>query len=113
MKIGIDLMGGDFAPLEALKGIAAYLQQGTASVVMVGDEEQVIPLMKSEGIDLSACPLEHAPEVIGMHEHPTRALKEKPRSSISVGFGLLAQGGIDAFVSAGNTGAMLVGSVYS
>ncbi|HOA38412.1 MAG TPA: phosphate acyltransferase PlsX, partial [Flavihumibacter sp.] len=55
----------------------------------------------------------HAPQVIGMHEHPTKALKEKQQSSIAVGFYFLAQGKIDAFISAGNTGAMLVGSLYS
>jgi glycerol-3-phosphate acyltransferase PlsX len=55
----------------------------------------------------------HAPQVIGMHEHPTRALKEKQQSSIAVGFHLLASGKMDAFISAGNTGAMLVGSLYS
>jgi glycerol-3-phosphate acyltransferase PlsX len=55
----------------------------------------------------------HAPEVIGMHEHPTKALKEKTKSSIAVGFYLLASGKTDAFISAGNTGAMLVGSIYS
>jgi glycerol-3-phosphate acyltransferase PlsX len=55
----------------------------------------------------------HAPQVIGMHEHPTKALKEKQQSSIAIGFGLLAAGKMDAFISAGNTGAMLVGALYS
>ena len=55
----------------------------------------------------------HAPQVIEMHEHPTRALKEKQKSSIAVGFQLLATNQIDAFISAGNTGAMLVGSLYN
>jgi glycerol-3-phosphate acyltransferase PlsX len=55
----------------------------------------------------------HAPEVIGYHEHPTKALKEKQRSSIAIGFHLLATGKIDAFISAGNTGAMLVGAMFT
>jgi glycerol-3-phosphate acyltransferase PlsX len=55
----------------------------------------------------------HTPEVIGYHEHPVKALKEKQQSSIAVGFGLLARGKADAFLSAGNTGAMLVGSMFS
>ena len=54
-----------------------------------------------------------APEVIGYHEHPTKALKEKPNSSIAIGFRYLAEGKIDAFLSAGNTGAMLVGAMFS
>ncbi|HMX37528.1 MAG TPA: phosphate acyltransferase PlsX, partial [Ferruginibacter sp.] len=55
----------------------------------------------------------HAAQVIGMHEHPTRALKEKQQSSIAIGFHLLATGKTDAFISAGNTGAMMVGSLFS
>jgi glycerol-3-phosphate acyltransferase PlsX len=55
----------------------------------------------------------HAEQVIGMHEHPTKALKEKQQSSIAIGFHLLASGKIDAFISAGNTGAMLVGALFS
>jgi glycerol-3-phosphate acyltransferase PlsX len=57
--------------------------------------------------------LVHAPEVIGYHEHPTKALKEKQRSSIAIGFHLLSTGKIDAFISAGNTGAMLVGAMFT
>jgi phosphate acyltransferase len=112
MKIGIDMMGGDFAPEETIKGIQQYVQEGTASLVLVGDEEKIIPLLADQSFS-SSCTVVHAPQVIGMHEHPTRALKEKPKSSISIGFQLLATGRIDAFISAGNTGAMLVGSLYS
>ena len=113
MKIGIDMMGGDFAPLEALKGIQQYFEDKNAHVVMIGDEHQIKPLLSQFSLPETAYTLVHAPEVIGMHEHPTRALKEKQRSSIAVGFYLLAKGDIDAFISAGNTGAMLVGALYS
>jgi glycerol-3-phosphate acyltransferase PlsX len=112
MKIGIDMMGGDFAPEEAIKGIQQYVQEGTASLVLVGDEEKINPLLAHQSFS-SSCTVVHTPQVIGMHEHPTRALKEKPKSSISIGFQLLATSQIDAFISAGNTGAMLVGSLYS
>jgi glycerol-3-phosphate acyltransferase PlsX len=105
-------MGGDFAPEEAIKGIQQYVQEGTASLVLVGDEEKINPLLAHQSFS-SSCTVVHAPQVIGMHEHPTRALKEKPKSSISIGFQLLATSQIDAFISAGNTGAMLVGSLYS
>jgi glycerol-3-phosphate acyltransferase PlsX len=113
MKIGIDMMGGDFAPLEALKGIQQYLEKGEAELVMIGDEEKINPLLSEHQLPFAACKLIHASEVIGMHEHPTKALKEKQQSSIAVGFQLLATGRIDAFISAGNTGAMLVGSLYA
>src|SRR5215211_4454217 len=115
MKIGIDMMGGDFAPLEAIKGIQQYFseKEGKAHLVLLGDEEQVIPLLKEHALPAGSYTSMHAPQVIGMHEHPTKALKEKQKSSIAVGFYLLAKNEIDAFISAGNTGAMLVGSLYS
>lgn len=112
MKIGIDMMGGDFAPLEALKGIQQYAEEGKAQIVMIGDEEKINSLLPQFSLP-AACSVVHAPQVIDMHESPTKALKEKRHSSISIGFHLLATEKIDAFISAGNTGAMLVGSLYS
>ncbi|HZF64100.1 MAG TPA: phosphate acyltransferase PlsX [Chitinophagaceae bacterium] len=114
MKIGIDMMGGDFAPLEAIKGIQQFLthKEKRAELVLIGDESQLFQLQQ-EYSRSSSVDIVHAPELIDMHEHPTKALKEKPRSSISIGFHLLASGKTDAFISAGNTGAMLVGSLYS
>jgi phosphate acyltransferase len=115
MKIGIDIMGGDFAPLEALKGIQSYLSENTqpAHLFLIGNEEVLQPLILEFSLPANAITLVHAPQVIDMHEHPTRALKEKQKSSIAIGFHLLASGKTDAFISAGNTGAMLVGSLYS
>ncbi len=113
MKIGIDMMGGDFAPQEALNGVAEYLSEAAGHLVLFGDEGQILPLLESFSLLPERYTIVHAPEVIGMHEHPTKALKEKQHSSISVGFKHLATEEIDAFVSAGNTGAMLVGSLYS
>ena len=115
MKIGIDIMGGDFAPLEAIKGIQQYLQEkeGKAHLYLLGDEEEIAPLATEHSLSSNDYTIVHAPQVIGMHEHPTKALKEKQKSSIAVGFYMLANEKIDAFISAGNTGAMLVGSLYS
>ncbi|HYO21134.1 MAG TPA: phosphate acyltransferase PlsX [Flavisolibacter sp.] len=115
MKIGIDMMGGDFAPLEAIKGIQDYLNEAAqaAHVVLIGDEERVNPLLTEHRLPQGSYTVVHAPQVIDMHEHPTKALKEKKQSSIAIGFGLLASSKTDAFVSAGNTGAMLVGSLYA
>jgi len=115
MKIGIDMMGGDFAPLEAIKGIQQYVQQKEqrAHLVLLGDAEQISSLAAEYAVPAEEYTIVHAPQVIGMHEHPTRALKEKQKSSIAVGFYLLAKSEIEAFISAGNTGAMLVGSLYS
>jgi glycerol-3-phosphate acyltransferase PlsX len=115
MNIGLDMMGGDFSPLEVVKGIQLYLKesQHPATLWLVGDENQIQPLLQSHSIPSSSVKVVHASQVIGMNEHPTRALKEKQQSSIAVGFQLLATGQMDAFISAGNTGAMLVGALYS
>lgn len=115
MNIGIDMMGGDFAPAEAVKGVRLFLSGSSApaTLFLFGDEKQVADLVKSEGIPADRITIVPTTQVIEMHEHPTRALKEKQQSSISVGFHYLATGKIDAFISAGNTGAMLVGTMYS
>jgi glycerol-3-phosphate acyltransferase PlsX len=115
MNICLDMMGGDHAPLEAIKGIREYLSAPAAEVnlLLTGDESQLKQLAGEHQIDTSRIQFIHAPEVIGYHEHPTKALKEKTRSSISIGFQLLASGKADAFISAGNTGAMLVGALFS
>lgn len=116
MNIAFDMMGGDFAPLEAVKGLQIYLSGSSrpATIFCIGDEAQLKPLFDEYKLsDNTNIRIIHAPEIIGYHEPPTRALKEKPNSSISVGFGLLAKGKVDAFISAGNTGAMLVGTMYT
>ncbi len=115
MNIALDMMGGDYAPAEAMKGVAAYLSDNTGSdhIFLVGDEGQLQPLLTVHNIPADSVTMVHAPQVIGMEEHPTRALREKQQSSIAVGFHLLATGKADAFVSAGNTGAMLVGALFS
>ena len=111
MKIGIDMMGGDYAPSEIIKGIRQYRENGKAELVLIGNEEIIKPQLAAESFDNYS--IVHAPQVVDMHDHPTRALKEKPKSSISVGFHLLSTGAIDSFISAGNTGAMLVGALYA
>jgi glycerol-3-phosphate acyltransferase PlsX len=115
MKIGLDMMGGDFAPLEAIKGVKIYQNEHPepGHIVMIGDQEQILPLANEYGIDPSSYTIVHASQVIDMHEHPTKALKEKTNSSIAIGFQMLATGKVDAFISAGNTGAMMVGSLFS
>lgn len=112
MNIGLDMMGGDYAPQEAVKGVAEFLKINNPSIhlTLIGDEQQVKSFIDFDSPQIS---IVHAPEVIGMHEHPTKALREKPKSSISIGFHLLASGKIDAFISAGNTGTMLVGALFS
>jgi glycerol-3-phosphate acyltransferase PlsX len=118
MKIGIDIMGGDYAPEEAIKGCANFLQtqhaaQPDVDFVLIGNETAVAAYMPLLQEWQHRYTLVHSATVIEMNEHPTKALKEKQDSSIAIGFGLLQAGKIDVFFSAGNTGAMLVGSMYS
>lgn len=114
--IALDMMGGDFAPDKAFEGVEQFLQQPSTQsqhLLLIGDENLLRSKAPNYQIADSAFTIIHAPEVIAMHEHPTKALKEKPHSSIAIGFHLLATGKADAFISAGNTGAMMVGSLFS
>ena len=115
MNIALDMMGGDFAPLEAVKGASAYLSEAPdpAQLLLIGDEVQLQTLLQQYPLKPGCFTVIHASQVIDMHEHPTKALKEKQHSSIAIGFHLLASGKADAIISAGNTGAMLVGALYS
>ena len=115
MNIALDMMGGDYAPLEAIKGVKLFLSENKDDVklTLIGDENKLNSLIREHAINSDSINIVHASEVIGMQEHPTKALKQKQQSSISIGFHLLAGSKIDAFISAGNTGAMMVGALYS
>jgi glycerol-3-phosphate acyltransferase PlsX len=107
MKIGIDILGGDFAPEANISGAILAKKE-----LPIGDREQISSGLSSFGENVDDYEIVHAPDVITMHDHPTRAIPQKPNSSIAVGFDLLASKEIQAFASTGNTGAMLVGSIY-
>jgi len=114
MKIGLDIMGGDFAPEAAVLGaIEAHKALSGATLVLIGDKSIAIKILQDNNFSPDNFEFVHTTEVIGMGEHPTKAIVQKPDSSISVGFKLLKEGAIQAFSSAGNTGAMLVGSMFS
>lgn len=115
MKIGLDVLGGDYAPDSTISGaIEAQktLQEGQR-LVLIGDQQDTIERLKQAGADPDNFDYIHAPDAISMHEHPTKAISQKPNSSIAKGFELLKNGELDSFASAGNTGAMLVGAVFS
>jgi glycerol-3-phosphate acyltransferase PlsX len=114
MKIGIDVLGGDFAPDVNIDGASLALKELPEDVklVLLGDKEQIESSLVRFNIDPNRVEIVHAPDVITMHDHPTRAIPQKPNSSISVGFDLLVKNELDVFASTGNTGAMLVGSIY-
>jgi glycerol-3-phosphate acyltransferase PlsX len=115
MKIGIDIMGGDFAPeATTLGSILAFNElPEDVKLVLIGDEPAIQEILEREKFDASNFEIVHSEDVIQMNDHPTKALFRKPKSSIAIGFGLLKEGRIDSFASTGSTGAMLVGSIYS
>ena len=115
MKIGIDAMGGDFAPLNVVKGaIESYhcLCDNT-QIVLFGDKKTIVEICSENNFADSNFDIVHTTEVIGMDEHPAKAFVQKNNSSISIGFEYLADKKIDCLASAGNTGAMMVGAVYT
>ncbi len=114
MKIAVDAMGGDFAPKAVVEGaiLAANELPEHIKIVLIGQEELILPLLQEGTYPSGSIEVVHAPEVIDMDEHPTKALTQKPNSSIVYGFTLLKEKKVDAFCSAGNTGAMMVGSLF-
>lgn len=115
LKIGVDAMGGDFAPEAAVKGAVLALKKiGPESrIVLFGDEKKISEILAAEGCSKEHFDIVPTTEVIEMGDHPAKAFQTKTNSSITVGFGYLAKGAIDGFASAGSTGAMMVGSMYA
>jgi glycerol-3-phosphate acyltransferase PlsX len=115
MKIGLDIMGGDFAPDAIIEGAADSLIHfsGDDKLVLIGDQNSIHSKLKELSIDPSRFEIVHTSQVIGMGDIPSKAYSQKPDSSIAVGYRLLKEKRIDGFCSAGNTGAMLVGASYT
>jgi glycerol-3-phosphate acyltransferase PlsX len=113
MRIGIDMMGGDYAPLEtSLGAMMAFKEIGEkCKIVLIGDQEKIMSVFMQHQFDPSGMEFVDTKEVIGMADNPTKAISQKPNSSLALGFSMLKSGDLDAFASAGNTGAMLVGSM--
>ena len=115
MKIGVDAMGGDHAPEAVVLGAILAQKQLSADqrIVLFGDEKQIVSLLKRENANPDNFDIVNSTEVIEMCENPAKAFTKKPDSSISNGFKALATKQIDGFASAGSTGAMLVGAMYT
>ncbi|MDG1348359.1 MAG: phosphate acyltransferase PlsX [Flavobacteriales bacterium] len=115
MRIGIDIMGGDYAPQKTVHGAILALNElpNDTKIVLFGRESDILSELKQHSISSNNFEIINCADVIDMGEHPTKAFKSKPNSSIAKGFEYLAKGEIDGFASAGNTGAMFVGGFYS
>jgi phosphate acyltransferase len=115
MRIGLDVMGGDFAPDAVIEGAVDSLKylSDNEKLVLVGDETSILRKLGEMQTDPTIFEIAHSSEVIEMADHPAKAFSQKKNSSIAIGFGLLKSNIIDGFCSAGNTGAMLVGASYT
>jgi glycerol-3-phosphate acyltransferase PlsX len=113
-RIAVDAMGGDFAPANAVLGaIQAYEQKKDFDLLFVGRKNDILKVASTHNLSVSDDMIVHTDEVIEMSESPTNSLKKKPNSSIVVGAQLVRDNKADGFVSAGNTGAMSVSSIFN
>ena len=115
MRIGVDAMGGDFAPLNVIYGAVKALEvlPENVQLFLLGDKIKIAEICRQQGIDSGLFVVVHCPQTILMGDHPVKAYIKKNESSIVRGFSMLEKGELDAFASAGNTGAMLVGSMQT
>ena len=116
IRIALDAMGGDHAPQAEVEGAGRALAELPPGflIQLVGRQDALeAELARHPELDRSRIEVHHAPDVIGMDEKPLAAVRKKPRSSVAVGLGLQKSGASDAFVSAGNTGAVLVASTLA
>ena len=115
MRIGIDIMGGDFAPDTIIEGVllAQKEQKDNTELVLFGDQKKIENFLSTQKIDKNTFEIVHCKETITMEENAIKGFKNKPNSSIAKGFEALKNNQIDGFASAGNTGAMFVGGYYS
>ena len=112
IRVAIDAMGGDHAPAAPVAGAALALAEVGDDVVvqLVGRTAAIEAELASQGVKHTRIEVVEAPETIGMGEKPLQAVRSKRQSSIAVGLGLQKEGGSDAFISAGNTGAVMAAS---
>lgn len=115
MRIGVDIMGSDHGPVVPIRAAVMAAKELPADVrlVLIGNAEAIAQGLQAEGADPAAFDIVGSQDDITFNDNATKALQAKPKSSISIGFHLLKEGKLDAFASTGNTGAMLVGSIFS
>jgi glycerol-3-phosphate acyltransferase PlsX len=115
MRIGLDVMGGDYAPDATLGGaiLARQLLPADIQLVLIGDQKIIEEYLQNKGVSADGFEIVPSTEVIEMGDHPAKAFSQKTQSSIHIGFQLLQAGKIDGFASAGSTGAMMVGAMYT
>lgn len=112
MRIILDAFGGDNAPLEMIKGAALAVAEYGHTVILSGNEETIRKVAAENGVSLDGMEILDCDDVISMHDAPRTLMREHKNSSMAVGMRALAEGKGDAFVSAGSTGAIVVGGTF-
>ncbi|MEE1172707.1 MAG: phosphate acyltransferase PlsX [Ruminococcus sp.] len=113
MKIIVDAFGGDNAPLEIIKGCAQAVVELGAEIILTGKESVIKDTAQSNGISLEKIEIVDCDEIITMEDKADSVIKTKKNSSMAVGLSLLNEGRGDAFISAGNSGALCVGATLA
>lgn len=111
VRIALDAMGGDFAPQALVEGALLAVRELPVEVTLVGDEKQVGEILAGAGPTPKGITIHHAPDVIAMGAHPIEAIKKQKESSIVIAAKLVKEGGAEALVSAGSTGAAMASSL--
>ncbi len=112
MKIIVDAFGGDNAPLEILKGSEAAVKELGVGIILTGSESEIKKCAAANGISLASMEIKEAPDIMLMTDHAADILKSKGNTSMAVGLKALAAGEGSAFVSAGSTGALVMGATF-
>ena len=112
MNIIVDAFGGDNAPLEVIKGCRMAQENLGIDITLTGNKNIIAKTAADNGIDISGMIIEHSDSVIDIHEEPSEILKSRKDCSMAVGLKLLSEDKGDAFVCAGSTGALVVGSTF-
>lgn len=111
-KIIVDAFGGDNAPLEVIKGCEMAVAQLGAEIILTGSESEIKKCAAENGISLSGMEIVHTDDVFDIHDEPKEIIKSGKNTSMALGMKLLADGKGDAFVSAGSTGALVMGATF-
>lgn len=115
MRIGIDIMGGDYAPQSTTRGAIQAKKELPPEIelVLIGDENAINSICREENFDPGNFIVIPSTQVIGMGDHPVKAFSAKKNSSMAIGFKMLSDGALDGFCSAGSTGAMMAGAMFT
>ena len=115
MRIGLDIMGSDHGPVVPIRAAVLATKELSSDIrlVLIGDPKAIAEGLTAEGADPALFDIIPSEDDITFHDNAARSLQAKPKSSIAIGFHLLKEGKLDAFASTGNTGAMMVGSIFS